>query len=583
MMTLIPRAKQQTYASVTVALPNPLPVWCDGEVAERSLEVLQIFLDSSALTLLPVKTFEEAFLRLTVDESLGAIPEQYRLEIRDSGITLSFAEFAGGRNAAASLYQLICREGEIYVAEKCEILDYPDSRWRGVLLDTSWYFIPTDKIMDMLRQMALTKMNLLHFHLMDVRGYSLECEAYPELNDPARGFYTKEEMRQIIAFAARLGIDCMPEIEFVTHSEYLRKALPWLTCDVEHEETSRHALCIGKEETLYEFYRKVIAEVVEIFPFPILHIGGDEIEMYDIGYWPNWYDCPHCHALANRVGIRLSTYEEVEARRENETFMELGIDGVRPLFLHGIRKIYDIVNAAGKRMMMWNDNIDISKPTDLPRDILIHFWRISAPYRGPSEGCSMEKFLEAGFEVVNSTFEETYIEVSTYPKALPLNEWSPTVYPASDPKYHAHILGGEVCTWGGWHLPFTLPSYIGIYGDRFWNTTPTDTEDANFARALSRVLLGIDVAEGMDVFSSIGSCVIPCGRRAEPREGEYYPYGYPERVDQTPEELEKVCRYLSKLAEKDTMHGRMAKTYETCVRWVLTQKQNPAPSIEWKY
>ena len=286
----------------------------------------------------------------------------------------------------------------------------------------------------------------------------------------------------------------------------------------------------------------------------------------DFRGWPTWYDCKHCTKLAKELGIYMTPASEVAANEAEGTFKEKGIAGISEMFYYMVKRMHAIVTKAGKRMMMWNDYIDISKPCDLPRDILIHFWRIAAKYRGPREGCSMEKFLEAGFEVINSHYPQTYIEEDFYKPEVPLNTWAPKVYPPSEEQYKSQILGGWPSAWDNYdHFEYTLPSALAFYGDRLWDETPAEY-GKEFNISITRLLLGVEAAEGFDVFSALGGYFLP---RSHPRiKREDRAYGRIENVTISADEVGETEKTLRIMAQKQTLEGSLAGIYADCVKWV---------------
>ena len=194
-------------------------------------------------------------------------------------------------------------------------------------------------------------------------------------------------------------------------------------------------------------------------------------------------------ALAKRLGIYQTPAEEVEKFKAEGILWQRGVDGNEELFMYMVKRMHKIVTGAGKRMMMWNENIDISKPCDLPKDILIHFWRIAASYRGPVYGCSMEKFLEQGFEVINSHYPETYIEEDIYFPEVPINTWAPKIYPETKAELKDKILGGWPSAWSNYpHFEYTLPSALAFYADRLWDES-VSYYGADFCKSVTRVVL----------------------------------------------------------------------------------------------
>lgn len=564
---LIPRAKKENYSGKRFYICNTIKVLASDGLSCRIFEAMRIFFASSEIQIDKTDSINNADVILRQDKNLTKL-EEYTLSAEDDRIEIAYSEFMGGRNAVVSLLQLVRFEDDNLNIIEAEINDWADNRMRGMLVDSVYVFIPVQKLKDTMLRMALSKMNLIHLHIVDNRGYRLESKQFPQLNPPGTGFYSLEEMKDIIEFGLSIGIDCLPELELTTHSQFLTSVFPGLHCKVDTAEPNGWAMCVGSP-SFYEIITVLINEMAEVFPYPVLHIGTDEIIMYDLPkIWPDWYDCKHCRALAESIGIKLSTAEEVEERKRNGTFLEKGIDGINELFIYTIHKIYDIVKKAGKRVMMWNDNINIGKPTDLPRDILIHFWRIAAPYRGPREGCSMEAFLEAGFEVYNSHYPQTYIELDEYVPEIPLNTWSPHVYPECKEELKHKILGGGPCAWGtgnDTHFDFSLPSSLAFYSDRLWDETP-GVYEKEFSEAITRLILGARTPEGFDVFPAVGGFFLPRDTEIT-KKPEEYRKAHVERITISPEDMINTSEYLNSVASERTFTGRIAEIYAECIDW----------------
>ena len=568
---LTPRAKKEVYLNGNFPLSASVNVAVKDEISAKVFNVLTIFFNALKISFTSVK--DNADIILELDETLSDKIEHYKISISKEGITLSFADFLGGRNAAASLYQLIRVMDGNYFAVAAEIDDWADNRLRGILLDPARRFLPVNELKETFIRMSLDKMNIAHLHLMDSVAYVLQSHKYPEVNDEAFGFYKTEEMRDIVAFGQSLGIECIPEIEIPAHAKHLTGLFPFLKCETEIVQPSTWTMCVGSEK-FYEFFTDIINEVADVFPYEILHIGTDELAMFDhdephIRAWPTWFDCKHCKKIAKEQGIYLTPAEEVVASEADGTFRERGVEGVTELFYYAVKRIHGIVKKAGKRMMMWNDNIDISKPCDLPRDILIHFWRIAMPYRGPIMGCSMNAFLKAGFEVINSHYPQTYVEADFYYPEVPLNAWAPGVYPPSDLEYKDQILGGWPCAWSNYeHYAYTLPSTLAFYADRLWDEAISYYGD-DFCKSITRLILGPSIPDDFNVFAALGGYFIP---RSNPKiKKEDRLYGRVDKVKISAEDVAQTESTLRSLANNETLEGRTAYIYADCVRWVYEQ------------
>ncbi len=569
---ITPRAKKENYSGEKIAISKKLTVSVKNELEEKVFAAIEIFFKSTGITFVPVK--DKADITLEVNEALSDKLERYSVLTDKNGIKLSFADFLGGRNALATLYQLIrCEGDEVYVLE-AEIDDWADNKMRGVLLDPARRFIPIKDLKNTFVRMALGKMNVAHLHLMDAESYTLESRKYPQLNNPEHGFYKMEEMSDIIAFGQAIGIDCLPEIEMPAHTQpRMIEHFPFLLCETETVETSKWTMCIGNEK-FYEFFADIIAEVANVFPYEILHIGTDEFSNFcheERRHWPRWYDCKHCKALAKKLGIYQTPAEEVQKYEEDGTLMERGIAGIQEMFMHMVKRMHEIVTKAGKRMMMWNENIDISKPCDLPKDILIHFWRVAMARRGPVYGCSMEAFLEQGFDVINSHYPQTYIEEDIYYPEVPLNTWSPKTYPETRDELKDKILGGWPSAWSNYpHFAYTLPSAIAFYADRLWDES-VGYYGKDFCISATRLVLGPHTPEKFNVYAALGGYILP---RSTPKQETLY--GYVNKVKIPAQEVLETEKTLRTLAKGDGIECELAGIYADCVKWVyekMTSKE----------
>jgi hypothetical protein len=194
----------------------------------------------------------------------------------------------------------------------------------------------------------------------------------------------------------------------------------------------------------------------------------------------------------------------------NARFRPLGYETLLPRYYYFVNRVYDIIHDLGKKMIMWNDQIDISVDPPIPHDILIEFWRVAAPHRGPVEGCSMQRFLEEGFEVINADYPNTYIDL--YMRWKRLKDWNPTADPADAGPYAYRVLGGETCAWevnNYSHYRHALYFAFPTFGDRLWNTAAPLCDDRETMLALTRACLGCSVPHDFDLFSYLNG--VPLG------------------------------------------------------------------------
>ncbi len=276
--------------------------------------------------------------------------EQYYLFIEEDGIEISAATPAGYFYALQTLRQLLENnlDGKL---PACSMLDYPRFEYRGILIDVSRHFRSLDFLKRQIDMMARLKMNRLHLHLTDAAGWRMEIESYPRLTSYAAwrtpatwkewwygdrqyveegtegaygGYYTKAELRELVAYAADRYITIIPEIEMPGHSDEVLAAYPELRCS--HLPERQGELCIGKEAT-FEMMQAILDEVIEVFPSEYIHIGGDEASK------ENWKLCEDCQ------------------RRMREE----GLESVEELQSYMIHRIEEYLNERGRQIIGWDE------------------------------------------------------------------------------------------------------------------------------------------------------------------------------------------------------------------------------------
>ena len=249
----------------------------------------------------------------------GAVPGSYSLHVTPAGVRVEAVDSAGAFYAMQTLGAL--RDPETGIVPCVEIEDWPRFQWRGYMQDVSRHFFSIDYLKRQIDAMARLKLNVLHLHLTDAAGWRVETDSYPRLTSLAAwrdgalwkdwwfgdrkylpegtpgaygGYYTKEELRELVEYAAERFITIVPEIEMPSHSEEVLAAYPELSCT---GEPYRHSdFCIGKEET-FKFLEAVLTEIMEIFPSRYIHIGGDEASK------KSWEECPLCRARMEAEGL----------------------------------------------------------------------------------------------------------------------------------------------------------------------------------------------------------------------------------------------------------------------------------------
>jgi len=331
-------------------------------------------------------------------------------------------------------------------------------------------FLSEDELVWRLDLLARNKMNVLHINFADALAFTLPTRRFPGLNDTtdpmtpgAYGVYTRAELRRLVSAAESRHVEIIPGINTPGHGAYW---LRQLRCDA--PDASETAMCVGNEAT-YTFLEQLLEEVAPLFPGPHFHIGTDELEFRDRpDVRVSWRTCSHCRRRMAQEGLA----------------------DTRELFYYFVRRLRNILAGCGKRLVMWNDSVDLARPVDLPPDIRMQFWRVAGPGRGPRRGCSLSKLARTGFEIINSFFPDTYVDVHTRDERL--LDWHPHKRPPVPRAFRSRIIGGEACSWrlsDTYPGELYLPPFLAVFGDRLWNRRRIDDPDA-FASGLTRHTFG---------------------------------------------------------------------------------------------
>lgn len=312
-------------------------------------------------------------------ETTGGNPEAYRLEASRDTLLVQAAGRMGFLRAAQTMRQLQSSRG----IACCLIEDRPAFAWRGVMLDVSRHFFSVEFLKKQIDVLSSYKLNRLHLHLTDAAGWRMEIKRYPLLtamgawrtdslwkewwNNGERhyassrtpgaygGYYTQEELRELVAYAAERGMTIVPEIEMPAHSEEVLTAYPELSCT--HEPYKQADFCPGNEET-FRFLKNVLTEVMQVFPSEYIHVGGDEAGK------ASWKDCPLCQ----------------------KRMKELQTDRVDDLQGYLMRRMGEFLGQHGRKMLGWDE---IASP-GLPRGTAVMVWRDAQQARQAAEwGCDV--------------------------------------------------------------------------------------------------------------------------------------------------------------------------------------------------
>ncbi len=441
---------------------------------------------------LPVReaSREEANVVLSVATVFSQKNEYCYLRISQDRMEIHARDEMGARNAACILAQIMRQNGPDFALPCGTVEDYPDAQYRGFMLESSGRpntWMEMSLIKEYIRTMALARMNEVQFHFMEAPGTTIELDCYPDLHGDydANRKYTKDEVREMIAYADELGMTVTPFVEILSHSQDFTQ-VAGVNCEGDDDPKHMFAVCLGQEKT-YEAIEKVLREVAELFPAPVLHIGCDEYDMRRTAPVTAYWDrCPHCLAKMK----------------------EQGLTTMRELFHYALERINQIVNKLGKITMLWNADM---KPGELPdslsRNMIVHYFRFDHPYaKEMLFEMYPDGYVQDGYTVLNSYYPNTYLDDSGYyAKDMTINQWSCYREPAVSPENRAKLIGGCACAWCGISFIRTIPPSIFLYADRLWNADDAGVPyDNKYGRVVTRLLFDGKLPEDMNVFRMVG-------------------------------------------------------------------------------
>lgn len=536
---LFPRVKNGKFDGGDFAVGSALTINVEKPFESKAKTALSLFV--------PYAKVETADNALITAEVKPYADERYTLLAKDGKVTIGYCGYTALRNALATLSALIVKKDGVLYIKNADIDDIPEAKHRGIMLDPARNPMDFERLKYDVIVAAKCKMNVFHFHFAEAEGIAVRMDCLPEtaFHETA---YTKAQVKELVELCDALALEIIPEFDMPGHSFALTSAFPELRCEAELEKRSDWVICAGNEDT-YALYEKIIAETCELFPGGrYFHMGGDELEMLDEGalylnYVCHWDDCKKCRE-----------------RMEKE-----GTDR-RGLYYYFVNRINAIVKKHGRRLIMWNDQVDCTRPRGIDADVIMEYWRVAARHRGPHTGGSMQKLLDYGHTVINASFSDTYVDFENYMTPEKLAGWHWQERPECDDKNKAQIIGSEVSAWEYGnekeysHYAHSLPSATALMADKLWNGDKHNYTLADQI-SLTRTLLGACVPEGFNVFGAIGS-IFP------PRDTKTGAPAYPAGVVLTKAEAEDVLEVLetTEFANGDAFR---AKAYTACTNYII--------------
>ena len=386
--------------------------------------------------------------------------ESYRLRISGNQVELEAPTVVGGLRGLETLLQLVSADSAGFYLPDASIADRPRFRWRGLLVDVGRHFMPPETIRRTLDGMAMVKLNVLHWHLSEDQGFRVESRRYPRLHQLGSdgNYYTRTEIREIVAYARDRGIRVVPEFDmpghatswFVGYPQYASASGPYL---IERKFGVFDPAFDPTSEATYQFIAGFVAEMVTLFPDPFWHIGGDEVN------GRQWTRNPRI----------------VRFRREHN------LKDNHALQAYFNRRLGRILESHGRRLVGWDE---ILHP-NLPRSAVVQSWR-GTEYLGRAATQGNAGILSAPYYLDHQETAETHYLADPLPPGNSLT-----------PEQAALVLGGEACMWAEHVSSETVDSRIwprmAAVAERFWS--PASTRDVDdMYRRLSLVSVSLERA-----------------------------------------------------------------------------------------
>lgn len=409
---------------------------------------------------LPIASGTENVILLRIDKRLQTLSnEGYKLTVDKDKIEITAAHTKGLYYGFVSLLQLL--PSEIYSKSPVKgikweipavtIEDQPRFAWRAVMLDVSRQFYEFSFLKKYVDWMSVHKINVFHIHLADDQGWRIEIKKYPELTNKGAwrgdnevlaraygsgkarygGFYTQEQLKELVKYATERNVQILPEIDMPGHSKAVIASYPQVKCQLNGELSASTNVYCASRDSNFIMIEDIIKEVASIFPFEYIHIGGDEV-------WHRyWEECPNCQQLMKDKG-----------------FKEVG--NIQNYF---IKRLEDIVSKQGKKMIGWNE---IMEGGELRKSTAVMAWNsLNVGY----------EIAKKGYQVVLAPNEIYYIDkrqaidergwVNQIITTKDIYDFNPMANNELTKDELKNIFGIEVCLWSEkLDRPYRYPEFM---------------------------------------------------------------------------------------------------------------------------
>ncbi|TET61002.1 MAG: beta-N-acetylglucosaminidase [Promethearchaeota archaeon] len=447
-INIIPEPVSMTISTGKFTLTNKTTIYTDKDLLKIS-EFLKVLIRPATGFNLKIKEYkgsknfsENSIILQLTDNNINLGSEGYLLSVTSQQVNITAKNPAGIFYGIQTLRQLLPVEieskkiinnveWEIYCLT---IEDFPRFSWRGYMLDEARHFHGKEVVKKLLELMALIKINIFHWHLTNDQGWRIEIKKYPKLTKigskreetqvgglfskkrdgiPHSGYYTQEDIQDIIDYAGDRFIKIVPEIDMPGHTRAALASYPNLSCKGYPFRVSTHwgfhkdVMCVGKEE-VFEFIQNVLKEIVDLFPSNIVHIGGDEVLKQ------RWKKCPDCQLRLEKEGLK--------NEKELQTYFT--------------NRIIAFLNNYKQKIVIWNDALN----KNLDGKPICQYW-----LRRMKE---VREYLKKGGDVIMSNFKFTYLDHAYSFTPLNLAYKFEPIPKKLEKKYHKHVLGLEAPMWG---------------------------------------------------------------------------------------------------------------------------------------
>lgn len=491
---IIPQPQEIAYSSGNIILNKEVNIAFTPELEAEAYLLSSFLQEDFNIRSILNKSNKKGDVILVLDSAfLPNKKEAYELNITEKQILLKASTSHGIINGIQTFRQIIKEEKQVLSIQCGIITDYPTFSWRAFMLDEGRYFKGKEVVLNLLDRMSELKMNVFHWHLTDNQGWRIEIKKYPELTrigafrdsseinhfgsdvfdgKPHGGFYTQEDIKEIVNYATKRHITIVPEIEMPGHASAAIAAYPWLgTANKKIQVPCK----FGVQYNVYNianpkvltFLEDVIDEVISLFPSPVFHIGGDEVR-YD-----QWK----------------SSSEVLAYMKQHDIYSPAGLQ------VYFTNNISNLLASKNKRMMGWNE-ITGEQINDYQQDgsgksqhqlakgTIVHFWK--------GDTTLIKKAIKDGYDIVNSYHEYTYLDYSY--ESIPLKkayEFNPTPQGLTEEE-QARVLGLGCQMWGEFiptkeSMEKKIFPRIAAYAETGWSGE--DNKDYNrFTYSLSYLL-----------------------------------------------------------------------------------------------